>query len=127
VITHNGRKMHCLQNLCGCWQVAIFQFSVLLIHIYYVFLRACFFQYLACCRIAVSFTRESTSDKEIPIEPKTDKWTSAGQAREEKHLPDVALSLIPSHWPKPHDDWITDSYSELITRISSRLVIFSEV
>lgn len=84
MITHNGRKMHCLQNLCGCWQVAIFQFSVSLIYIYYVFLRAFFSQYLACHKIAISFTRESARDKEIPIEPKTDKWTSAGQAGEEK-------------------------------------------
>lgn len=125
---HNGRKMHCLQNLCGCWQVAIFQFSVSLIYIYYVFVRLFFFpQYLACHKIAISFTRESAHDKEIPIEPKTDKWTSAGQAREEKHLSNVALSLIPSHQPKPQYVWIRHSYSELITRISSCLVIFSEV
>lgn len=126
MIMHNGRKMHCLQNLCGCWQVAIFQFSVSLIYIYYVFLRG-FFQYLACHKIAISLTRESTCDKEIPIGPKTDKWASTGQAREEKHLPNIHFSLIPSHQPKPLHIWIRDSYSKLITRISSRLVIFSEV
>lgn len=113
MITHNGRKMHCLQNLCGCWQVAIFQFSVSLIYIYYVFLRAFFFflQYLAWNKIAVSFTRERARDKEIPIEPKTDKWASASQASKEKLLPDVALGFIPSHQLKPQYVWIRGPYS----------------
>lgn len=85
------------------------------------------FQNLACHKIAISFTRETARDKEISIEPKPDKRTSAGQAREEKHLPNLALSLMPSHQPQPQYVWIRGSYSELLTRISPCLVIFPEV
>lgn len=75
----------------------------------------------------MSFTRESARDKEISIELKPGKWTSAGQAREEKHLPSVALSLISPHQQQPQCVWIRGSHSELITRISSLLVTFPEV
>lgn len=85
------------------------------------------FQYLACHKIAISFTRESACDKEISIEPKPDKRTSAGQAKEERYLPNVALNLMPSHQPQPQYVWIRGSHSELLTRISPCLVIFPEV